>query len=141
LAADLRVTIHSDHSDVSDLRISLTKTSPVAAGPLLLMDRPTGTNCVNGKRIQTAFADNGTSLAAGCSANEPAINRRTAPLQALASFAPLEGAGTWRLTIEDTQVDGNSGSLLEWCLSTDPQLPPLQAAAFVNPMMFANGFE
>jgi hypothetical protein len=141
LAADLRVTVHADHPDVSDLRISLTKTSPVVAGPLLLMDRPTGANCVNGKRIQTAFASNGTPMGAGCKPEEPAISGRTAPLQSLASFAPLEGAGTWRLTVEDTEADGKAGSLLEWCLSTDPQLPPLQAAPFVNPVIFSSGFE
>lgn len=141
LAADLRVTVHADHSDVSDLRISLTKTSPVAAGPLLLMDRPSAGNCVGGTRIQTAFADNGAPISGGCNPLEPAISGRTAPQQALASFAPLTGAGTWRLTVEDTDADGNAGTLREWCLSTDPQLPPMQVAPFVNQTVFANGFE
>lgn len=141
LAAGLRVTVHADHADVSDLRISLTKTSPVVAGPLLLMDRPSGANCINGVRIQAAFADGAMPPAGGCNGAEPAISGRVSPVQALSSFAPLEGAGTWRLTVEDTNLDGKSGSLLEWCLSTDPQLPPLQASPFVSPTIFANAFE
>ncbi|HWS27453.1 MAG TPA: hypothetical protein VN259_12910 [Xanthomonadales bacterium] len=138
LVPNLRVTVHADHADVSDLRISLTKTSPVVAGPLLLMDRPTGTSCIGGTRIQTAFADNGSPLSGGCNALEPAISGRTAPLQALASFAPIQGEGTWRLTIEDTEADGRAGTLREWCLSADV---PLTATAMLAPTIFANGFE
>lgn len=138
LVPNLRVTVHTDHADVSDLRLSLTKTSPVVAGPLLLMDRPTGSNCVNGKRIQAAFADGAPSLAVGCKMTEPAISGSVSPQQALASFAPLEGAGTWRLTIEDTEVDGRSGSLLEWCLSADVALSA--TALPVDPIM-RDGFE
>lgn len=140
---DLRVTVHADHADVSDLRISLTKTAPDAAGPLLLMDRPTATGCVNGTRMQVAFADDGTQLASGCNPWEPAISGRKAPVQALASFATVQGAGNWRLTIEDTEADGKSGALLEWCLSTIPneQQLALSPAPFVSPMVFASGFE
>lgn len=137
LVPNLRVTVHSDHSDVSDLRISLTKTAPVAAGPLLLMDRPG--NCPNGKRIQAVFADNGASLGLGCDETEPAINGRVLPVQALASFAPLEGEGTWRLTVEDTDNDGKTGSLLEWCLSSDVALDATDMPA--PPMILADGFE
>jgi len=139
LARDLRVTVHSDHTDVSDLRISLTKTSPVVAGPLLLMDRPSGAGCMR-PRIQAAFADGGAP-ASNCNGTEPAISGRIAPLMALSSFAPLEGAGTWQLKIEDTQLDGKTGSLLEWCLSTDNELRPLLATTFVSPMLFTSGFE
>lgn len=138
LVPNLRVTVHAEHNDVSDLRLSLTKTSPVVAGPLLLMDRPSGSNCIGGRRIQAAFADNGTLIGAGCDATEPAINGRIAPSQALASFAPLEGAGTWRLSVEDTDVDGRAGTLLEWCLSSDVAIAP---AAMLPPLIFANGFE
>ena len=138
LVPNLRVTVHADHADVSDLRISLTKTSPVVAGPLTLMDRPTATNCVAGTRIQAAFADNGTPISGGCNPLEPAINGRVAPQQALASFAPLQGEGTWRLTIEDTEADGKAGTLREWCLSADVAL---RATTFAQPLIFSNGFE
>lgn len=140
---DLRVTVHADHADVSDLRISLTKTAPDAAGPLLLMDRPTGSGCVNGTRIQAAFADNGGSLGAGCNAWEPAISGRKAPVQALSSFASVQGAGNWRLTVEDTEADGKTGALLEWCLSTVPNEEQIKLipAPFVSPNIFASGFE
>lgn len=140
---DLRVTVHADHADVSDLRISLTKTAPDAAGPLLLMDRPSATGCVNGTRIQAAFADGGNLLASGCNPWEPAISGRKAPVQALASFANVQGAGNWRLTVEDTEADGKSGVLLEWCLSTIPNVPQLQLqpAPFLPPTIFDSGFE
>lgn len=138
LVPNLRVTVHADHADVSDLRVSLTKTSPVVAGPLLLLDRPVATNCVAGTRIQAAFADNGTPISGGCNALEPAISGRVAPQQALASFAPLQGEGTWRLSVEDTQADGRSGTVREWCLSADV---PLRAVEMVAPMIMATGFE
>jgi hypothetical protein len=138
LVPNLRVTVHADHADVSDLRISLTKTSPVVAGPLLLMDRPTASNCIDGDRIQAAFADGASSLAGGCKPTEPAISGAVAPQQALASFAPLEGAGTWRLTVEDTNLDGKSGSLLEWCLSADVGL---SATELPTEAIMSDGFE
>lgn len=138
LLPNLRVTVHADHADVSDLRISLTKTAPVVAGPLLLLDRPSASDCVGGTRIQAAFADNGTPIAGGCNATEPAINGRVAPQQALASFAPLQGEGTWRLTIEDTDADGKAGTLREWCLSADV---PVRTTTFTEPLIYANGFE
>lgn len=138
LVPNLRVTVHADHADVSDLRISLTKTSPVVAGPLLLLDRPSASGCVGGTRIQAAFADNGTPISSGCNPLEPAINGRVSPLQALASFAPLQGEGTWRLSIEDTNADGKAGTLREWCLSADVAL---RATAFTSPLIFADGFE
>jgi subtilisin-like proprotein convertase family protein len=137
LVPNLRVTVHADHPQISDLRISLTKTSPVVAGPLLLMDRPNGSNC-SGARIQAVFADNGVAVAPSCNTQEPVVSGRVAPLQALASFAPLEGAGTWRLTVEDTNANGKAGSLREWCLSADV---PVSPTAFVDPLIWDNGFE
>lgn len=138
LVPNLRVTVHTDHRDVSDLRISLTKTAPDAAGPLLLMDRPSGGNCADGDRIQAAFADGGAALAA-CNNYEPAINGRVQPVQALSSFAGVLGAGNWRLSVQDTEFDGRSGSLLEWCLSSDVPIEADPNAA--NPMIMANGYE
>lgn len=139
LVPNLRVTVHSDHRDVSDLRISLTKTAPDAAGPLLLMDRPSGANCTGGDRIQAAFADNGVLLGGGCNNTEPAINQRVRPVQALSSFATVQGGGNWRLSVEDTEADGQSGSLLEWCLSADVELRVDPNAA--NPLISYSGFE
>ncbi len=138
LVPNLRVTVHTDHADVSDLRVSLTKTSPVVAGPLLLMDRPTASNCIDGDRIQAVFADGASSLAGGCKLTEPAISGAVAPQQALASFAPLEGAGTWRLTVEDTDLDGKSGALLEWCLSADVGVT---ATELPTDAIMSDGFE
>lgn len=139
LAPNLRVTVHTDHRDVSDLRISLTKTAPDAAGPLLLLDRPSGTGCFDGDRIQAAFADSGAPVAGGCNLFEPAISGRVQPVQALSSFATVQGGGNWRLTVEDTEFDGRSGSLLEWCLSSDVPIRVDPNAA--NPMIMQNGFE
>ncbi|GMU42339.1 MAG: hypothetical protein AMXMBFR25_03250 [Lysobacterales bacterium] len=138
LVPNLRVTVHTDHRDVSDLRISLTKTAPDAAGPLLLMDRPSGSNCADGDRVQAAFADGGAPLTA-CNNYEPAINGRVQPVQALSSFAGVLGAGNWRLSVQDTEFDGRSGSLLEWCLSSD--VPIMADPNSTNPMIMANGYE
>ena len=139
LLPNLRVTVHADHPQVSDLRISLTKTFPDSAGPLLLMDRPNGANC-NGRRIQAVFRDGGVSGVSACKNQEPAISGSVSPIQALSSFAPITGAGNWRLTVEDTNANGKAGSLREWCLSAAEEVP-LFPAAFVNPFIWSNGFE
>lgn len=137
LVPNLRVTVHSNHTQVSDLRISLTKTFPDSAGPLLLMDRPNAPSCSN-RRIQAVFKDGGLSAASACQNQEPAIGGSIAPIQALASFAPIQGGGNWRLTVEDTNANGKAGSLLQWCLSADV---PVSPTAYSNPLIWANGFE
>lgn len=137
LVPNLRVTVHANHSQVSDLRISLTKTFPDSAGPLLLMDRPNGPNCAN-RRIQAVFRDGAISPTSACQSQEPAISGSVAPVQALSSFASTQGGGNWRLTVEDTSANGKSGSLLEWCLSADV---PLLPATYTNPQIWGNGFE
>jgi subtilisin-like proprotein convertase family protein len=139
LLPNLRVTVHADHANVSDLRISLTKTFPDSAGPLLLMDRPSSTAC-NGRRIQAVFRDGGVSANFACQNQEPALSGSISPLQALSSFAPITGAGNWRLTIEDTNANGKAGSLREWCLSAAEEVP-LFPTTFVNPVIWGNGFE
>jgi subtilisin-like proprotein convertase family protein len=56
----------------------------------------------------------------------------------------VQGAGNWRLTVEDTEADGKSGVLLEWCLSTIPNVPQLQIAAGSSVPaadVFDSGFE
>ncbi|MGE4070265.1 MAG: proprotein convertase P-domain-containing protein [Lysobacterales bacterium] len=137
LAPNLRVTVHVDHAQVSDLRISLTKTSPDSAGPLLLMDRPSGPNC-SGRRIQAVFRDGAISAVAACKSQEPAISGAISPVQALSSFASTQGGGNWRLTVEDTSANGKAGYLREWCLSADV---PISPTAFVDPIIWGSGFE
>ena len=141
LAPNLRVTVHSNHSRVSDLKISLTKTSPVVFGPLVLMDRPgpfPGATSCDGQRIQAVFSDSGPFVNGSCRADEPALRGTIGPVQNLTAMAPAQGAGNWRLTVEDAVANGSTGSLLEWCLSSDI---PLQAAAFVQNEIMADGFE
>lgn len=142
LVQNLRVTVHTDHARVSDLRISLTKTSPGVVGPLTLMDQPDPSTC-SGKRMQVAFADGGASAGSSCKATEPALAGRINPLQGLGSFNGTEAEGTWQLRVEDTQANGQSGSLVEWCLSTVPEIP-LRPTDFVPPLpanIWNNGFE
>ena len=141
LAPNLRVTVHSNHSRVSDLKISLTKTSPVVFGPLVLMDRPgpfPGATSCDGQRIQAVFSDSGPFVNGSCRADEPALRGTIGPVQNLTAMAPAQGAGNWRLTGEDAVATGSTGSLLEWCLSSDI---PLQAAAIVQNEIMADGFE
>lgn len=134
---NLRVTVHADHPDVNDLRISLTKIAPVTVGPLTLMDRPSATNCT-GPRVQAAFADGGSSLLSGCNGQEPAVSGKVAPVQSLSSFSSVVAEGVWRLTVVDAEADGHAGTLREWCLSSDV---PLTATQLVNPNIMLNGFE
>jgi subtilisin-like proprotein convertase family protein len=140
LVQNLRLTVHTDHAQVGDLRISLTKTSPTVVGPLTVMDQPNPAACT-GRRMQVAFADGGASAGSSCKTTEPALAGRINPLQALGSFNGVEGAGTWQLRVEDTVVNGKSGSLLEWCLSSDVGLT---ATTYVPPppsIIMENGFE
>lgn len=142
LVPNLRLTVHANHPQISDLRISLTKTSPVVYGPVLIMDRPTATigasGSCDGPRLQAVFGDGGAYANAACKATEPTLSGKLGPVQALGSFAPAEGAGNWRLTVEDTVANGKAGSLVEWCLSADV---PLRATTYVPPMILENGFE
>lgn len=144
LTPNLRVTVHALHSRVSDLKISLTKTAPVVFGPVILMDRPAafpGAGNCDGPRIQAAFGDQGSFVNGACQATEPTLRGSIGPLQSLATFAPAQGAGNWRLTVEDAVPNGTAGSVLEWCLSADI---PLQSAPFVPvplEMIFEDGLE
>lgn len=140
LVPNLRLTVHANHPQVSDLRISLTKTSPVVYGPVLILDRPTATNggSCDGPRLQAAFADDGAYVNTACKAAEPTLSGRLAPVQAMSSFAPATGAGTWQLKVEDTVANGQVGSLVEWCLSADVAIT---ATAYLDPLISTNGFE
>lgn len=142
LVPNLRLTVHANHTQISDLRISLTKTSPVVFGPVTIMDRPTATagasGSCDGPRLQAVFADGGAYANGACKATEPTLSGKLGPVQALGSFAPAEGAGNWRLTVEDTVANGKVGSLVEWCLSADVAL---RATTFVPPMILETGFE
>lgn len=137
---NLRVTVHTDHAQVGDLRISLTKTSPAVLGPLTLMDQPNPGSCT-GRRMQVAFADGGASAGSSCKTTEPALSGRINPIQSLGSFNGVEGAGTWQLRVEDTVANGKSGSLVEWCLSSDVALLPTTFVPPPPPMIMENGFE
>jgi len=141
LAPNLRVTVHSDHTRVSDLKVSLRKTFPESIGPVVLMDRPagiSGSGTCDVKRIQAVFSNGGTFVNGACRTDEPGLRGSLSPLESLTTFAPARGAGNWRLTVEDVVPNGQSGSLLEWCLSTDL---PLIAAPFSQPQIFTDGFE
>lgn len=141
LVPNLRLTVHANHPRISDLRITLTKTSPVVYGPVLIMDRPSavvGGAACDGPRLQAAFADGGAYANNACTTEEPVLSGRIAPIQAMSAFAPAEGAGNWQIRVEDTVANGLAGSLVEWCLSSDV---PLTATTFVDPMITQTGFE
>ncbi len=141
LAPNLRVTVHSDHSRVSDLKVSLRKTFPETIGPVVLMDRPAGISgggTCDAKRIQAVFGNGGTFVNGACRTDEPALRGSLSPLESLTTFAPARGAGNWRLTVEDVVPNGQAGSLLEWCISSDI---PVIAAPFSQPLIMSNGFE
>ncbi len=137
---NLRLTVHADHAQVGDLRISLTKTSPAVLGPLTVMDQPNPTTCV-GRRMQVAFADGGASASTSCKSTEPALSGRINPIQALGSFNGTLAEGTWQLRVEDTVANGKAGSLVEWCLSSDVALSPTTFVPPPPPMIMENGFE
>jgi len=141
LAPNLRVTVHANHPRVSDLKISLRKTFPVAVGPVILMDRPAsipGGGSCDGPRIQAFFSDGGLFVNGACRGEEPVLRGNIGPIGSLSTFASAKGAGNWRLTVEDSVPNGVAGSVLEWCLSTDL---PLIAAPFSQPQIFTDGFE
>lgn len=142
VASNLRVTVHTDHADVSDLGITLTKTSPLPAGPIRLVDQQGGSGCLGGQRMQVVFADDGMANTGDCNSQEPAISGRIAPLESLDAFATVSSAGTWRLTVSDEDIDGNVGTLLEWCLSADAPLTPATftpLTAIATPWVIAFG--
>ncbi len=141
LVTNLRVTVHAQHQRISDLKISLTKTSPVAVGPVILMDRPVafpGSGSCDGPRIQAAFGDQGAFVNGACQETEPTLRGSVGPLQNLATFAPAQAAGNWQLTVEDAVPNGVSGNMLEWCLSADIAL---ESAPFIQSEIFQNGME
>ena len=144
LTPNLRVTVHAQHPRVSDIKISLTKTAPLVFGPVILMDRPAafqGAGNCDGPRIQAAFGDQGSFVNGACQPTEPTLRGSIGPLQSLATFAPAQGAGNWRLTVEDAVPNGVAGSVLEWCLSADI---PLQTAPYVPTVpseIFDDGLE
>ncbi len=141
LTPNLRVTVHTDHSNVGDLRMSLSQVSPALIGPVVLMDPPVGVpggNSCDGRRLQAVFGQAGAFPGASCKPYEPAIGGRLAAQGNIASFNAAQGNGNWRLTIDDTVANGRSGQLIEWCLSADV---PVTAAPFQADGMMLDGFE
>lgn len=118
-ASNLRITLHIDHPDVSDLQVSLLKTSPDRAGPVILLNTPNGPNCSLGNRVFAVVADSGSPLTDGCNPREPAIRGRVQPHQPLNAFSGKMTEGTWRLNVRDKSVNGRRGRLKEWCISTE----------------------
>ncbi len=138
---NLRVTVHADHGNVGDLRVSLTQTSPAVIGPVTLMS-PTvavpGGNPCTGRRLQAVFGRAGSTPAGSCNLFEPALGGRLFAEGNVTLFDTAQGNGNWRLTIDDAVANGISGQLVEWCLSADV---PVAAAPFQNPDIMVDGFE
>jgi|CXWL01.1.fsa_nt_gi subtilisin-like proprotein convertase family protein len=137
LAPNLRVTVHSNHERVGQLKISLSMLSPVAVPPVVLMDQP-GAGACNGPRMQVAFGSNGPLVNGACRADEPTLRGTVSPISSLSTLEAAQGAGNWRLTVEDPIADGKAGSLLEWCLSSDIAL---KSAPFAPSEISDDGFE
>lgn len=146
-ADNLRVTLHSDHSRVSDLRVSIAKVAPVAGPTAVVMNRPNtqfGGNSCSGPRIQASFGDGGFSVNESCRTNEPTIQGRFNSLSPLGVFGGATGvqaAGTWRLVVEDTVQGNGFGSVLEWCVSSGTIMTAVSSGVAPPDNLFLQGFE
>lgn len=124
---DLDVQFNLLHSWVGDLTITLTHEDTGTSA--LLIDRPgyidTGFGCGDDNIL--GIADDAgfiTSIEDYCPGTPNWINpsETFVPQEPLAVFNGEELAGTWTLSVQDSQ-DGDNGTLVEWCLLPDETLP------------------
>lgn len=97
----IEVTLDITHSWVSDLVIELT--SPEGTTVELV-----NSQCGADQDITATFSDNGMPISCG---GQPAISGIVLPAQPLAAFANENGVGDWTLSITDTFLGLDGGTL------------------------------
>ncbi|MCB1641191.1 MAG: hypothetical protein KDI37_05620 [Xanthomonadales bacterium] len=138
VAENLRVTLSIEHPRVSDLRVSLLRLD--RAG--VLIDQPglPGSGC-NRNGIEAVLRDDAPrSNETECAPEGPAVTGQLLPSQSLAAFEGVVATGGWTLVVEDL-VGGQSGRLVEWCLSSGNAPGDTGFVVDLENQLFSDGFE
>ena len=117
---DVNVSLNVTHTWVGDL--IFTVESPSATS-VTIVDRPgnpaSGFGC-SGNDINAVLDDEaGSSVEDECGAGTPTINGTFIPNNPLSAFDGQDALGVWTITASDN-AGGDTGTLNEWCVITDP---------------------
>lgn len=130
---DLNVYVKANHTYVGDLSFTLQHAESGVS--VTMIDRPGHPTTYFGCRGDNidATLDDGASLAVetACASSIPAISGSFYPNNPLNSFDGNIFGGTWNMFVRD-HVIGENGTLIEWCLLPDVDLPILVAEKSVD---------
>lgn len=123
---DVDVSLNVTHTWVGDL--AFTVTSPTGTS-VTIVDRPgepaSSFGC-SGDDINATLDDEAASPVENeCSGSIPAIGGSFTPNNPLSAFDGEDAGGTWTITAVDN-AGGDTGTLNEWCVVTDPVPVELQ---------------
>lgn len=123
---DADVTLNVTHTWVGDL--AFTVTSPMGTS-VTIVDQPgepASTFGCSGDDINATLDDEaGAPVETACSAAIPAIGGSFTPNNPLSAFDGEDAQGMWTITVVDN-AGGDTGTLNEWCVVTDPVPVELQ---------------
>jgi len=139
VAENLRLTLGIDHPRVGDLKVTLSRLDRSA----VVIDRPgfpsTSTGC-NKANIEAVLRGGETlNNETQCEPFGPALAGPLVPTQPMSNFEGVAATGDWELKIED-MAPGQSGRLVEWCLSSG-NAPDDQPLVEFSDDVMASGFE
>ena len=120
ILTDVDVLLNVTHTWVGDLIFSIT--SPMST-TVTVFDRPgepASTFGCSGNDIDAILDDSaGTNVENVCGAGTPTINGVFAPNNPLSAFNGEDAQGVWTINASDN-AGGDTGTLNEWCIITDP---------------------
>ncbi len=122
--SDLNVSISTTHTSVVDLSFTLKHVDTGTS--VTIIDKPGfGTTPCNGfagnHDIDAILDDEASSpVESACDfSSTPTISGTFSPTNTLSTFDGEVLSGTWQMIVSDS-VFGDTGTLIEWCLQSDP---------------------